>query len=151
MKRFEKFEYLKNKGWKYDPETGKIFNSRGSRSFSKNAHGYVICKITLKDKQFALYGHHFAWYWVHGNVKINQIDHINRNKSDNRISNLRNVTNSQNQWNRICKGYTFNKPLKKYQARIGLNGNQIHLGVYDTPEEAREAYLNAKNKYHVLC
>jgi len=70
MKRFEKFEYLKNKGWKYDPETGKIFNSRGSRSFSKNAHGYVICKITLKDKQFALYGHHFAWYWVHGNVRL---------------------------------------------------------------------------------
>ena len=80
----------------------------------------------------------------------NSIDHINGNTLDNRISNLRNVTHQHNGFNKNCKGYCYHKQSKKYRAQIGLNGKQKHLGYFDTKEEARQAYLDAKPKYHVI-
>jgi hypothetical protein len=81
----------------------------------------------------------------------NRVDHINGIRSDNRIENLRQVTNQQNQWNQTkAKGYYWNKPTKKWKAQIYLNGKQIHLGSYDTEEEARVAYLRAKEIHHVI-
>ena len=155
MTRWQKFEYLRDKGWTYNPETGEIFNSRGKVCNNLNKDGYVQCRISIyqKGKQveaYVLRGHHFAWYWINGNVEINEIDHINRNRADNRICNLRNVTHQQNLWNSKGKGYTYHKIAKKYQAKITINYKQKSLGLYDTPEEARQAYLNAKPKYHVI-
>tara|TARA_R110002020_G_scaffold182703_1_gene378396 strand:+ start:599 stop:1063 length:465 start_codon:yes stop_codon:yes gene_type:complete len=154
MTRWEKFEYLRDKGWTYNPETGRIFNSRGEVC-STNLNGYVKCNISIYKKgkifkSYSLLGHHFAWFWVNGNIEINNIDHINRNKVDNRICNLRNVTRQVNQWNNNGKGYYYNKAAKKYKAQIVINCNVKYLGLYDTPEEARQAYLNAKQKYHVI-
>jgi hypothetical protein len=154
MTRWERFEYLRDKGWTYNPDTGEVFNSRG-KVCNTNLNGYIKCNISIYKngklvKVYYLAGHHFAWFWVNGNVDINEIDHINRNRADNRISNLRNITPQVNQWNRNGKGYYFNKAQKKYQAQIRLNGKAIHLGCYDTAEEARQAYLNAKPKYHVI-
>jgi hypothetical protein len=81
----------------------------------------------------------------------NDIDHINGIRTDNRVENLRQVTNHQNQWNRTkAKGYTWHKPTKKWKAQIQLNGKPIHLGLYDTEEEARNAYLRAKEIHHVI-
>ena len=155
MTRYERFEYLRDKGWTYNPETGEIFNSRGKVCNNTNVAGYVQCLFNIyrngkRVKCYVLYGHHFAWFWVNGNVDINEIDHLNRNKADNRICNLRNVTHQVNVWNSKRKGYYFNKAQKKYQAYIGLNYKQKYLGLYDTPAEARQAYLNAKQKYHVI-
>ena len=155
MTRWQKFEYLRDKGWTYNPETGEIFTSRGKVCNGIDNRGYVKCYISiLKNgktiKGYILQGHHFAWFWMNGNVEIDEIDHINRNKLDNRICNLRNVTKQVNQWNRNCKGYYYNKQTKKYQAQIALNNKLIYLGRYNTPEEARQAYLNAKPKYHVI-
>ncbi len=155
MTRWEKFEYLRDKGWTYNPETGEIFTSRGKVCNTLTNKGYVQCCISIFKngktvKRYNLSGHHFAWLWMNGNVEINQIDHINRNKADNRICNLRNVTQQVNQWNRNGKGYYFNKAQKKYHAQIRLNNKRLYLGLYDTPEEARQAYLNAKPKYHVI-
>ena len=155
MTRYERFEYLRDKGWTYNPETGEIFNSRGKVCSNFRNDGYVRCGIAIRRNKKLIFhctllGHHFAWLWMNGNVEINQIDHINRNRADNRICNLRNVTNQVNTWNRNGKGYYFNKVAKKYQAQITLNNNVKYLGRYNTPEEAREAYLNAKQKYHVI-
>ena len=155
MTRYEKFEYLRDKGWTYNLETGEIFTSRGKVCNATNAKGYVQCGMSIHKKGktanfYILYGHHFAWFWVNGNVEINEIDHINRNKTDNRICNLRNVTHQVNTWNSKHKGYYYHKRDKKYMARIALNNKTIYLGLYDTPEEARQAYLNAKQKYHVI-
>jgi len=155
MTRWEKFEYLRDKGWTYNPETGKIFNSRGKVCNNLKTDGYVQCGFAIYKngkivKTYYLSGHHFAWYWANGNVEIDTIDHINRNEADNRICNLRNVTQQQNTWNTKSKGYYYHKQSKKYMARIALNNKQLYLGCYDTPEEARQAYLNAKQKYHVI-
>jgi hypothetical protein len=82
----------------------------------------------------------------------NQIDHFDNNKSNNNIENLRIVNSSENKQNTIStKGYTWNKEKAKYKAHIQINNKAHYLGYYDTAEEAREAYLIAKNKYHIEC
>ena len=79
-----------------------------------------------------------------------QIDHIDRIKLNNHISNLRIVSNQKNSFNKNAKGYYFHKRDKKYIAKIGLNGKQKKLGYYDTEEEAHNAYLEAKKIYHII-
>lgn len=80
----------------------------------------------------------------------NFIDHIDCVKTNNNISNLRVVTNQENQWNTKCKGYTFDKEKGKYKAQITLNNKSIHIGFYDTEDEAHQAYLNKKKELHKI-
>jgi len=78
------------------------------------------------------------------------IDHINGNKLDNRVANLQVTTQQGNSHNRTrAKGYTWNKHAKKWTAQICVNKKKIHLGYYDTEEDAHQAYLNAKPIYHI--
>jgi len=86
---------------------------------------------------------------LHDSSSDNLIDHIDNCRSNNNIENLRVVNNSQNNQNKpLTKGYTWNKNNQKYQAQIKINNKYIYLGLYDTADEAREVYLNAKDKYH---
>ena len=79
------------------------------------------------------------------------VDHIDHNKMNNSIENLRIVTHQQNDFNRSnTKGYSFNKRYNKWQAKICLNGKSYSLGYYITEEDARKAYLNGKMIYHVI-
>ena len=81
----------------------------------------------------------------------NEIDHIcGVRPLDNRIENLRVLNRQQNQCNNLhwVKGYNFDKRRNKYKAQIKINGKIKHIGCYDTPEEAREAYLKAKKIHH---
>ena len=95
-------------------------------------------------------GHQFAYYVTY-NKLCEQIDHINGDKADNRICNLREVTTQQNTWNRKdVKGYTYRKDRNKFVARIIVDGKRIGLGHYETEDEAYEAYLAAKKVYHVI-
>jgi hypothetical protein len=80
-----------------------------------------------------------------------QVDHIDGNKQNNKLDNLRMVTNQKNSFNRTTvKGYFWNKTSKKWQARIQLNRKKKNLGYFDTEAEAREAYLTAKKIYHII-
>jgi len=84
------------------------------------------------------------------NTKI-QVDHINGVTHDNRVENLRLVTHQQNQFNNHkAKGYHWNKQAGKWKSQIYLNGRKIYLGVFDTPDDAHNAYLNAKLIYHQI-
>ena len=79
------------------------------------------------------------------------IDHINRLKTDNRVENLRIVTNQQNQFNKSnTRGYSLNKKTNKYNAYISINGTYKHLGCFDTPEEAHDRYLQEKAILHII-
>jgi len=89
---------------------------------------------------------------IHDSSPSNEIDHFDNDKSNNNIENLRVVNSSENNQNIIStKGYSWNKQNKKYRARIIINYKHHNLGCYDTPDEAREAYLIGKKKYHIDC
>jgi hypothetical protein len=147
MTRLEKCERLKELGYTYDMNTGEIFGKR-NKLIRRNRDGYI--QINMGKEYGYLAGHHFAYWWVYGTVDFEQLDHINRNRSDNRISNLRTVTNQQNQFNKDPKGYYWHKIQKVFRAVIRYNGKLIDLGSFHTKEEAKKAYLQAKSKYHVI-
>lgn len=137
------FNYDKDTGllrWKNAFHTKKI----GTLAGSINKKGYVT--INIKWQQFS--AARIAWVLSYGSIPTDkQIDHINRNPSDNRLSNLRLVTGSENCINRRTilgdetpRGWTLNKKTGKYQAQ--RKGR--YLGLFDTPAEAHIAYLEAK-------
>ena len=77
-----------------------------------------------------------------------ECDHIYHDTLDNRRDMIRIVTGAQNNHNRHAKGYHWSKASRKYVAQIQVDRIQRHLGYYDTPDEARAAYLAAKRQYH---
>ena len=144
----------------YDPETG-IFTwlkTMPPRARKGAVAGHVAKNgrpiIGLHQKCY--YSYRLAWLWMTGEWPIQDIDHKDGNPSNNRFSNLRLCTMSQNQQNRrkAC-GDTHSGLLGVYPqaygswyARIKTNGKLIHLGTYITKEEAHAAYVKAKRKYH---
>jgi len=149
MTRLEKCKLAIEKGYTYDPETGFIYGCR-KKQITRNTNGYIQMLLYVNKKQYKLFGHQFAWYCEHKEC-VEMLDHINRIKTDNRICNLRAVTNQQNQFNLSkAKGYTFIKKYNKYQSQIKTNQKIKYLGWFNTEEEARQAYLAAKQIYHVI-
>lgn len=84
------------------------------------------------------------------------VDHINSDGLDNRRCNLRLATQAQNMQNRRMskynssgyKGVHWRADCQKWCARISVDSKRVHLGMYDTPEEAHEAYKQASAKYY---
>jgi hypothetical protein len=149
MTREERCKLAIERGYTYEPETGLIYSRYGKTSKPLN-RGYISIGLVLNEKTYRIQGHQFAWYLINKEC-VEQIDHINGIRNDNRIENLRSVTRNQNQWNRLTvKGYTWDKRINKWKAHIKLTGKKIHLGYFNTEEEARNAYLAAKQIYHVI-
>jgi hypothetical protein len=142
--RLEKIELAIEKGITCNPETGQVFGVRGKEMISKDNNGYSLIKFQHKKKNYKLRSHQFIWYCVHKQI-VSHIDHINQDKSDNRIVNLRTTNNMENCHNNSSLGYT--KIRNKYRAKIKVNYKTIHIGYFDTSDEAREAYLQAKKHY----
>jgi hypothetical protein len=151
MTREEKCVLAIEKGYTYDELTGKIYGVRDNKEItSKNNNGYLYIQISINSKRFILLAHHFSWYIVNNQI-VEQIDHIDGNRENNKINNLRAVTNQQNSFNRKhIKGCSYHKRDKIWQSGIGINGKRIHLGTYNTEEEAHRSYLDAKKKYHLI-
>lgn len=148
MTRLERCELLKSKGYTYDPETGKIYNVKGKEVKTKDVHGYYVLGFTQRPKTFQVKSHHYAWYMVYDNVDFNELDHINGDTLDNRISNLRIATRQlQNRNKKSSKGYMWDKSTNKWLARIFINRKAIHLGRFNTEQEAKQAYENSKSIY----
>lgn len=145
----------------YDPDTG-IFtwikaNPLGGRSRdgeaagSINEKGYV--KIKFLGKMYR--AHRLAWFYMTGQFPKYKIDHIDRNRQNNKFTNLREATHIENSCNRGLttnqtnyKGVRYHSYSKKYQARINVNRRRFSLGFYDTAELAYAAYCEAAKKYH---
>ena len=150
MTREEKCKLAIERGYYYNSETGLVYSRLNKLVKTINKEGYNMIAIRYKNKTKNLCAHQFAWYCIHNEI-VEEIDHINGIRNDNRICNLRAVTRQQNRWNRLnTKGYTFNKTHNKFQAQLKVNKKHISLGYYNTEEEARQAYLNAKQIYHVI-
>lgn len=149
MTLLEKCQIAKQKGYTYDSLTGIVYGIRGN-PIKKYLFGYIIICFRYEKKQYYLRAHHFAWFMCYGNVDFELLDHFNQKKDDNRIENLRKANNKLNHQNKLktTKGYSWAVSNNKWQAKIGVNGKTIHIGYFDTKEEALEAYLNSKKMYH---
>lgn len=141
----------------FNPETG-AFNRPGKiRTLGVlREDGYL--RISMFGLN--LMAHRLAWLHVHGEWPNGQIDHINGVRSDNRIANLRVVTNSVNNQNlRGPKshnksgflGVLWDPKSRKWIGRITVAGKAIVLGRFDQPQDASAAYIEAKRKLHQGC
>lgn len=135
----------------YDPETG-VFTwkaTTGSRAVagtvagSRHSQGYR--SIMLFKRNYL--AHRLAWLWVYGQFPENTIDHIDRDRTNNAMSNLREATIQENNRNNGAKGYRLFKRTGKWVASIGVDNKNIHLGYFTTPADARAAYLAARATY----
>ncbi len=112
--------------------------------------------ITLGIKNNTYLAHRLAWLYVYGKFPKNNLDHINGNRADNRICNLREVTQSQNSMNRTkqsnntsgIKGVTWDKQCNKWKAQIKYNGKVKNLGVFRNIEDAEAVVKEARIKFH---
>ena len=143
----------------YDPETG-IFTWKVRTSTSVKVGdvagclgggGYLL--IQLQSRKYK--AHRLAWLYMCGSWPKDQIDHINRDRADNRISNLREVSHKQNHQNRSKpsnntsghSGVSWYRRDSKWQATITHNYKDIHLGCFATIEEAIAARKAAEKLY----
>ena len=148
MTRLEKIKLAIEKGYTCNPKTGEVFGPFGKLLKSKSNNGYTYFSLCENKKRYNLFAHQFIWYVVNNSI-VECLDHIDRNKSNNKISNLRSVTQQQNAQNKNTKGIYMGRKNKWY-SRIYFNGKTKHLGVYKTEQEARQAYIDAKKIYHVI-
>lgn len=115
--------------------------------WSFNEKGYVIArgsKITQDSGKYLRL--HILVMKKTNNTHV--IDHINHKKYDNRKSNLRIVTQSQNLMNKKAKGVSWNKNRNKYYAYININHKRINLGSYNNYKDAKNARIEAEKKYY---
>ena len=144
----------------YDPDTG-VFTNKVHRSANSRAgdvagsmagEGYLLIGIN-KRRYLA---HRLAWFYIHGVWPDNMIDHIDGVRHNNALNNLRQATNAENLRNQPkqahntsgYKGVTWKADRQKYRAYTKSATKQVHLGYFDTAEEAHAAYCKAIRKYH---
>ena len=143
----------------YNPETGIFTWKVGSANQVKagniagcpNGDGYLCIRVCSRLHR----AHRLAWLYVYGTWPKDQLDHINRNRSDNRIANLRDVSHKQNMQNASKRsdntsghpGVSWLKQHSKWRAKITHNYKQTHLGCFNTVEEALSARKAAEKLY----
>jgi len=156
---------------RYEPETGKLFwlardvnqhedavakmwntQHAGSQTFLSIKNGYH-CGTVLKKSYYA---HRVIWAMQTGAWPENQIDHINMDKLDNRLCNLRPASAFENMRNQKgstlgvskYKGVSWDKRGKKWRADIGHKRQIFYLGLFDDENTAAQAYNAAAFKFH---
>ena len=167
-KKFLPDPKLLRKLLRYDPETGKLYwkerslahfrNSRdqkiwntrfaGSEALYSDIYGYRQGRILGRSYR----AHRVIWAIAYGKWPDGEIDHVNGDRSDNRISNLRSVTRSANSKNlkrpvNNTSGFIgVSRSGKKWRAHIKVTGRYVHIGTFDTKELAVKARSEAERR-----
>ena len=137
----------------YDPETGVLTwkESPGYRVAKGDVAGHFCSHHKYHSVQIGgrgFKGHRVAWFLYYGEWPKGQIDHINGDRGDNRIANLREATHLQNMWNKPSyknrtskfKGVSYRKDLGKWRAVIQKDGKSLSIGHFESELEAALAY-----------
>ena len=131
--------------YSYDPFTGTLHKRKSGipvKGFAtSNKRAWCIHLTWDGNRMQTSYGR-VVYAWHTGAWPIDQIDHINRNPRDNRIHNLRDVTNRENCQNRANFAHWLER-AQAWQARIRIDGKLKYLGLHKTREQARQAYVEA--------
>jgi hypothetical protein len=163
---FFMFDYLPESGelvWRERPPSDfasekscKIINTKniGKTAGSMNKTlGYRVIRIN----RVLYYAHRLIWIYHHGDIESGlEIDHVNGDKADNRIVNLRLASHAQNSRNVSKrsnnssghKGVYWHSQAQKFHASIHHNGCNISLGLFETAEDAAAAYARVASKLH---
>jgi hypothetical protein len=141
----------------YNPASGLFKRDAWNKKVGELSRtGYTV--ISVKNKKH--YAHRLAWECIHGPIPEGKwIDHINGVKTDNRIVNLRVATVSENLQNQIrprldnklkTLGVHYVTKSRKYIAQIRKPNSKgsMYIGCFNTLEEARDAYIEAKRLLH---
>ena len=150
MTRLEKCKLAFEKGFTYNPTTGIVTTPTGVEVNRKTVNGYIHLSVYKDGKRYSFLAHQYAWYFIFKET-VPCIDHINRVKTDNRISNLRSVTKSENAMNmKNVQGVYFCKRSKRWIAHIMVNYKRKHLGTFINKDDALNCYKVNKDKYHII-
>jgi hypothetical protein len=145
----------------YDPIVGTFTwkksigprSKQGAIAGSINSNGYVTIKLGGRS----YLSHRIAWLFITNEDPCDLfIDHVNGNKSDNRLINLRLCKHEENMRNSKrpmtnksgYKGVSFDKERSKWSASISINNKTVKIGRFDTPELAHMAYCKAAAELH---
>ncbi len=136
----------------FNPNTG-VFNwiKKNGKVAGCTSRGYVLIKID----GFSYPAHRLVWLLEHGEFPEDCLDHINHDRSDNRLVNLREVSRNENSKNKSLhsnntsgvSGVTWNENAKRWQAQIKVDRKLIYLGVHIQFSEAVDARKNAEVLY----
>ena len=142
----------------YDPATGGLCwraTRKGVRAAGSN-HDDGGRVIVIDGRRYPV--PRIIWLYVYGALPADQIDHIDGDRQNNRLANLRDVSCSVNQQNRrrartdSTTGLLGVSPCgRRFRAKIKLDGKLRHIGNFKTPEEAHASYLRAKRQLHEGC
>lgn len=148
----------------YDPDKGLLlwrergFGRRvGSAACSwPGRHGYLYITLTVKTPRRHYLVAHLVWAWMHGRWPTGQIDHINRDKADNRLCNLRETTQSRNMVNKSPlkssrsqrNGVKLDMRNGRYYPYLWVGNRNIYMGGYATADEAYEVRMAAEIAYY---
>lgn len=134
----------------YDPVTGQLWHASGRRAGTVSDGGYV--RVFVRGR--CLRAHRVAFAMAHGRWPSSDLDHINGDKRDNRIENLREVTRTVSSQNRgpFTKRSTLPRGVfavrSKFVARISIEGRRVYLGVFTDAATAGDAYERARAALH---
>jgi HNH endonuclease len=141
----------------YDPLTGVfVWKVKRKQMNPGDEAGRLDTKghrqITVDNKRYL--AHRLVWLYVHGTFPENQLDHRDQNKENNRIENLREASNAQNQQNRGpnknnklgCKGVHRHRS-GKFVATLRADGQSIYLGIFELKDDAVAAHSLAEKEY----
>ncbi len=144
----------------YDPDTGLLV--RRERCGRRSKIGEVVghpdtcgyLQTSVNNKLYRV--HRLIWMWVYGAWPVGEVDHVDRDNTNNRITNLREVTTQTNLYNKSTyknnwsgtPGVNWYAPSCKWVATISAGGKRVHLGYFRDKDEAAKVYWQAKQKYH---
>ena len=127
---------------KYRLEDGIIYGARGRLTGVKMPNGYLATRVWIGKKCKRILLHRLVFLLANGYLP-QTVDHINRIKDDNRPENLRAASSRDQQGNREARGFT--KRTRRYaRPRYEVSCDHKYVGVFDSEEEAAEAYAAAK-------
>lgn len=143
--------------WKYSKDNGEYWNRRyaGKKAGSIQKDKSIHIGVTINSKVVFILAHRLAWFMYYGELPKKYIDHIDHDRMNNKIDNLRDVSQLENSQNMSLPiknksghiGVIWHKRDKKWNAQIKADGKIKHLGSFNNLSDAIVSRKNAERKY----